>query len=519
MFDAMHGNRPPQSKLWILSLSFGAPLWAGMVTQKSVAQSIADPFSQHGHDPQHTGISRFSSQPMNRIIWETPVDLNRQYSGTSLLIHYGSPLVTRANTVILPVKTGARNGFKVEARRSIDGSLVWTETTDYSLIDTGWLPPCGIALSPKNRVWIPGAGGTLYWRDTPDATTGTTGQVAFYGMANYQADKSRFDSRVKINTPLTVDRYGNVYFGFVATGSTTPSLSGGVARVTANGTGSWASAATVSGDNDMSQLAGNCAPALSNDQRTLYFTVSAGSYEEGWLVSVDSRTLAPLNKVRLKDVKFPANDVLLPDISTASPTIGPDGDVYFGVLENPFPHNNDRGWLLHFDRTLTQSKIPGAFGWDDTATIVPVSCVPSYQGTSPYLIMVKYNNYAGLGGNGVNKLAILDPNASMTDSISGVAVMKEVFTIVGPTPDADFPGVPGAVREWCINAATVDVAKKSVLTHSEDGKVYRWDLTTNTLTEPLTLTAGIGEAYTPTVSGPDGIIYIIANGILFAIGQ
>jgi hypothetical protein len=107
----------------------------------------------------------------------------------------------------------------------------------------------------------------------------------------------------------------------------------------------------------------------------------------------------------------------------------------------------------------------------------------------------------------------------MTDPITGVTVMKEVITIAGPTLDFDFPGIPGAVREWCINAATIDPSKKSALVHSEDGKVYRWDFTTNTLGETLTLTAGIGEAYTPTVSGPDGTVYIIANGILFAIGQ
>jgi hypothetical protein len=517
MFPPMHGKSHSRKDYWMQGLGVAAALWAVFIPKISVAQSIADPWSGYAHDPQHTGISRFTSQPMNRIIWQTPVDLNRQYSGSSLLIHYGSPLVTRANTVILPVKTGARDGFKVEARKSTDGSLLWTQTTDFSLVDSGWLPPCGIALSPKNRVWIPGVGGTLYWRDTPDAATGATGQVAFYGMANYQADPSRFASKVKINTPLTVDRYGNVYFGFMVTGTTTPPLSGGIARVTANGTGSWVAASVAAADNSMIQVAGNCAPAFSNDQRTLYVAVSSGSYSDGWLVSVDSRTLAPVARVKLKDVKQPGNDALMPDISSASPTVGPDGDVYFGVLENPF--TNDRGWMLHYDKTLTQTKIPGSFGWDDTVTIIPRSCVPSYQGTSSYLVLSKYNSYAGLGGDGVNKLAILDPSASMTDTYTGATVMKEIYTITGPTPDSEFPGVPGAVREWCINAATVDPSKKSALVHSEDGRVYRWDLTNNTLTEPLTLTPGIGEAYTPTVCGPDGTIYIIANGILFAVGQ
>src|SRR5262249_40218874 len=100
---------------------------------------------------------------------------------------------------------------------------------------------------------------------------------------------------------------------------------------------------------------------------------------------------------------------LIPEDSTASPTVGPDGDVYFGVLEDPFPANNDRGWLLHFSGDLSQIKTPGAFGWDDTASVVPASMVP-YGGSSTYLLMTKYNNYAGVNtGNGVNKLAVLDP--------------------------------------------------------------------------------------------------------------
>ena len=40
--------------------------------------------------------------------------------------------------------------------------------------------------------------------------------------------------------------------------------------------------------------------------------------------------------------------------------------------------------------------------------------VPSYQGPSSYLLFVKYNNYAGAtagDGNGINKIALLDPTA------------------------------------------------------------------------------------------------------------
>src|SRR5262249_2142285 len=164
------------------------------------------------------------------------------------------------------------------------------------------------------------------------------------------------------------------------------------------------------------------------------------------------------------------------------------------VLENPFPYNHDRGWLLHFTGNLATTLIPGAFGWDDTASIVSASLVPSYTGSSSYLLITKYNNSPQAAGKPANQLAILDPAASMTDPIPGNTVMKEVLTIAGVPPDPTLP----AVREWCINAAAVDPFTKSVLANSEDGKLYRWDLTTNTFTQVITLTAGIGEADTPT---------------------
>jgi hypothetical protein len=195
--------------------------------------------------------------------------------------------------------------------------------------------------------------------------------------------------------------------------------------------------------------------------------------------------------------------------------VGPDGDVYFGVLENDGQYAS-KGWMLHFSGDLSQAKTPGGFGWDDTASVVDRSLVPSYTGTSPYLLMVKYNNYANFSGlDGVNKIAVLDPNDDEMDPVTGACVMKEILTILGPTPD---PEHPGGVREWCINTAVVDPATDSVLANSEDGKLYRWDLASNTFTQQAVLTAGIGEAYTPTIIGADGTVYAINNATLFAVG-
>ena len=50
------------------------------------------------------------------------------------------------------------------------------------------------------------------------------------------------------------------------------------------------------------------------------------------------------------------------------------------------------------------------------------------------------------------------------------------------------------------------------------GGLDRSDLVTNTLAEQVVLTAGIGEAYTPTVIGPDGLVYAINDATLFAVG-
>src|SRR5262249_43328647 len=73
-----------------------------------------------------------------------------------------------------------------------------------------------------------------------------------------------------------------------------------------------------------------------------------------------------------------------------------------------------------------------------------------------------------------------------------------------------------AVNEWCINDAAVDPATDSVLVNSEDGKFYRWNLGSNTLTQSLVLTNGIGEPYTMTVIGADGTAYGMEDGILLA---
>src|SRR5262249_59058907 len=119
------------------------------------------------------------------------------YTGNDLLIHYGSPLVTPRNPVVVPVKTGATGGFSVEGINGADGTVKWSLASDYLLPPHNWTPSFSTVLSPAGRLYFAGAGGTLYYVDAPDANGATvTGQVAFFGMGNYLANPGAYNNAV-----------------------------------------------------------------------------------------------------------------------------------------------------------------------------------------------------------------------------------------------------------------------------------------------------------------------------------
>jgi hypothetical protein len=474
----------------------------------------------YGHDAQHTALSAATSQDLAHISWSTPVDLAPQYTNSgALLTHYGCPAVTTANTVIIPVKTGASGGYRVEGRVGAAGNLFWSANTSYVAPPHNWLPPYNVLLTQQGRVYAPDSGGRLFVRTDADTATSSTASHVFYGSAAYSANSAAFNGSVFINTPLTADAQGNIFFGFHVTGTNPAGLVSGIARVAPDGTGIWVSAATAAGDAAIQKPAMNCAPTISNDGTTVYVAVNIaaapGVTQRGYLLALDSATLATKAKVALIDpnLNIPAR---VSDDGTSSPVIGPDGRVFYGVLEATFPTHNARGWLLQFDASLNSAGVPGSFGWDVSPTIIPVAMVPSYSGSSTYLLALKYNNYEGAGtGDGLNKLAVLDPRASQPDPIvASVSVMREVMTILGPTLDT---GSTTARREWCINTMAADPARKSIIANNEDGILYRWDLTNNTLSQSIQLTSGLGQAYTPTLVGADGAVYAISNARLFSV--
>jgi len=491
------------------------------LTQFAAAQSVLT----FAGNAQHTAIYQPAARNLNRILWSTPIDLNN----TGAFAHYGAPLISASNTVAVPVKTAA-NGFQINVFNGIDGTAKYSLSTDYILPSYTWIPvyqPVLATIPTGLRLYFPGAGGTVYFIDNPDSIShGVQTRVAFYGLSNYQANISGFNSTVFINTPITADSNGNIFFGFRVQGTAPAPLAttqSGFARIDPNGNATYVLASTAAADAAIKFDSHNSAPALSSDGSTLYVVVKSGSTEYyGYLLGLDAVTLATKYKVFLKDPRDGnANNAGILDVSTASPTVAPDGDVYFGIFSNP--DNGSRGFLLRFSADLTVEKTPGGFGWDYTPAIVPASMAPLYTGSSSYLIFSKYNNYANAGdGNGVNRIALIDPNATQIDphpSANGLVEMREVLTVIGTTPDDENPSLPNAVREWCINTAAVNPATNSIFTPSEDGHIYRWNLATNSLSQALALSPGIGEPYVPSVIGPDGTVYTLNGGTMFALGD
>jgi hypothetical protein len=163
---------------------------------------------------QHTAIYQPAAQNLNTIHWSTTIDLNN----SGALAHYGAPLITSANTVLVPVKT-ASNGFQVNAFDGSSGAAKYTLTTDYVLPSYDWIPVYNPALATGSfgtRLYYAGRGGTTYYIDNPDSVAhGTPVHEVFYTtLANYLANAAAYNATIFINTPITADSKGNVFFGF-----------------------------------------------------------------------------------------------------------------------------------------------------------------------------------------------------------------------------------------------------------------------------------------------------------------
>ena len=472
---------------------------------------------------QHASAYTPTSQDLGRVKWTANVNSNTGGAAS----RYASPVITAANTVVVPTQISG-GAFQLNAFNGATGASMYALSTDYvppTSTTTPVYEPVLVSTLSGTRLYYAGVGGTiLYIPNADSATPGTPVRQVFYTtLTDYQSRAASFNSTVFINTPLTADASGNIFFGFRVQGTAPSPLStqDGFARVDANGNGRFVLAGTAAADSTVSHDAQNSAPAISNDNTTVYVAAkSASNNNYAYLLGLDSSTLNTKYRVFLTDPRN-GNAAGVVDNSTASPVIGPNNDVYFGTMANP--DNGSRGFLLHFSNDLTVTKTPGAFGWDNTPAVVSTSMVSSYTGTSTYLLLSNYNDYVGqVDGQGVNKVALLDPTATETDphsSSNGLSVMREFLTATGPTPDAANQNsiFPSAVLPWLGNAFAVNAPTKTVILPSSDGNLYRWNTSTNSISQFLNLGAAGGQQNVPTVIGPDGATYTISGSTLASV--
>ena len=157
---------------------------------------------------QHTAAARKRPQPFRRIRWRAKVDLAPDLQFGELLIHYGSPMITAANTVLVPTRVSKQAGFRVVAYSGKGGARRWSLNTDYRPpAFTGgfgaWTPPLPAVLTPSTALAVAGGGGTVLVRKHANMRAGAVRRLVFYGAAQWRAHRSAYDKAVQITTPLT----------------------------------------------------------------------------------------------------------------------------------------------------------------------------------------------------------------------------------------------------------------------------------------------------------------------------
>jgi hypothetical protein len=477
-------------------------LWAG--------PAGAAPWPQFAGNPQHDALSPNASGPLEVVRWTANLDETGQDIGDGT--HFGAPVITSGGTVVVPVRLRDPDLVTLEYRafRLDTGAQVWRLNNGFRLLE-----PFGLmnaVQAPSGQLIVPGPGGTFFRRASADAAQSTLVQQAFVGLDRYEAAASDYNQFVFMSAPPLVGPDDAVYFPVAVSdmgSSRVGGLTSGLARVAQGGGARYVTAQQLLGEPGV--FADNSVPALSRDGKLLYAAVfaTAGAAR---LFALDSATLAVVHQVRLTTPL--GTDAVFDPVATSSPMVGPDGDVYYGAARSD---GDRRGFLFHFDGALATAKPIGAFGHDVTPTLVPVSLVPSYKGDSTYLILTKFNNY----NTGDNHIAVWDPNQTQIDPTDQFTVMREVIDLRSPTPwpFPDPPPAAGAVSGWCVNTTVVDPFTHSALAGNEDGKLYRWDLTTNTITESILLAKAISEPYTPTEIAPDGSVLAINNSVLYVVGR
>src|SRR4051812_26884624 len=102
-----------------------------ILEDRTVPSATATTFAGNA---QHTSIYDPVAQDLNVIHWQHTIDEN-----PGAFAHYGSPLISAANTIFAPVKTSTNN-FRIDVLNAANGSSTYSLNTDYVLPSFGWIP-------------------------------------------------------------------------------------------------------------------------------------------------------------------------------------------------------------------------------------------------------------------------------------------------------------------------------------------------------------------------------------------
>jgi hypothetical protein len=212
------------------------------------------------------------------------------------------------------------------------------------------------------------------------------------------------------------------------------------------------------------------------------------------------------------------------DDSSSSPTIAPDGSIYYGAYSR---YNWAQGHMFRFS---ANGDFLNAFnfGWDNTPAIYP------HGGT--FSVIFKNNHYGGTGfgsycddpnwcpERSVPNSSLLGPEAYFVSSFTPNLNLEWSFQNTNTqsctrNPDGSVTCVSDHPNgfEWCVNAAVVD-SNGTVYANSEDGNLYAIGQG-GVLVQNIFQQLAIGAAYTPASIDGNGRIYSQNDGHLFVVGR
>jgi hypothetical protein len=543
--------------------------WAGLFAAAALRAQGAD-WPQWGRTPQHTGASPVSAQAaqgiLAQILYDPFVEAMKADNDDELLAHYAVPLVDDGGFVYMTFKTGTYSGFgnwstitwTVRKLRRTDAGFetVWTFVSDWKpepLDLTGWEAVFQPAISGHD-LYVPGLGGTVFRVDASN------------GISEERVNPfSSVDPNRYVAGGLAVAPDGAVIYNVIALSGTNPigTTGGWLVRVEPEAEATRvAYAALVPGAPSQddacegvfarddrpwppsptatppsfpcgAQRPGiNGVPAIAPDG-TIY-TLSRAHFNDRYAYLVAVRPdLTPVWSASLRGLLDDGCGVLVPiddsisgcrtgahmgvdpatndqpagrvnDLGTASPVVLPDGAVVVGASTG---YNYGRGHLFKFSSSGGLLATYD-FGWDITPAVF------AHDGT--YSIVIKDNHYSGpLGANGRYLMTSLTSDLEPEWFFASTETLDCARADDG-TISCDDDGQHLQGFEWCVNQPAVD-AHGVGFANSEDGRLYSLDRD-GRQREVLFLDTALGAAYTPVSIGPDGVLYVQNNGILFALG-